>query len=247
MGLFRMGPPEDLITRLAAEFTIENFVETGTYEGWTAGWAAERFKNVFTIEMSKHFYERARQKHEHLDNVDFIFGDSRTELKKLADKMEGATIFWLDAHWSGGETYGGDDQCPILEEIEIINRCGGDSFIFIDDARLFTSPPQPPHRPEQWANIAAVFDRLQAAQADKYIVIIEDVIIAVPPFAQKTVARYCQEINARLWKEYGERHGKSNFRKGAELIYADVPAALGKPKRLAGRVYNFIKRRRAVK
>ena len=203
MGLIRMGPPAELMTRLSSEYAVKIFVETGTYEGATAGWASAHFQNVFTIEMSEHFYEETRKKYHYLQNVDFIFGDSRTELRKLVDKLEGAAIFWLDAHWSGGATYGDNDQCPILNEIEIINECRYDNFVFIDDARLFTSPPQPPHRPEQWTGIAALFKALQAARSDKYIVIIEDVIIAVPKFAETTVAHYCQNVNAKLWEAYG--------------------------------------------
>lgn len=238
-----MGPPEDLILKLSAEFAVKNFVETGTYEGATAVWASEMFKNVSTIEMSKHFYEETRKNYRQIENIDFIFGDSRTELKKITDVFEGAAIFWLDAHWSGGATYGDNDQCPILEEIAIINGSPFDNFIFIDDARLFTSPPQPPHNLEQWSDIASIIKALQTNRSDKYIVIIEDVIIAVPAFAKSTVAQYCQSVNAKLWAEYGARQSRSNFRKGAELIYSDFPAILSKPTRSAWRTYNFIAKR----
>lgn len=82
MGLIRMGPPEDLITKLSSEFTIKNFVETGTFEGTTAVYASEHFENVLTVERSEYFYNQARKKHKTIKNIKFIFGDSRTELKK---------------------------------------------------------------------------------------------------------------------------------------------------------------------
>ena len=52
MGLYRMGPPEDLILALQARLRLGDFVETGTYRGDTAAWAAEHFARVTTIELS---------------------------------------------------------------------------------------------------------------------------------------------------------------------------------------------------
>ena len=52
MGLIRMGPPQQLIADLARRFSIEDFVETGTYQGGTALWASGVFKRVLTIEKS---------------------------------------------------------------------------------------------------------------------------------------------------------------------------------------------------
>ena len=241
MGLYRMGPPDDLMLELSTEFSIANFVETGTYQGYTAVWASEHFRKVFTIELSNHFYRETYDKYKHLENIEFIFGDSRTKLKKIIGELKSPALFWLDAHWSGGETYGGDDQCPLIEEIKIIGNCRFDNFIFIDDARLFTSPPQQPHRPEQWSDIASIIKTIHADRSDKYIVIIEDVIIAVPAFAKTIVARYCQNTNAKLWEEYGRRHNKSNFRKGVELISNDLLSLMKTP---VGKVYNFIGKRR---
>ncbi len=226
MGIYRMGPPEDLILKLSAAFAVENFVETGTFEGGTAVWAARHFKKVSTIERSEYFFEKTRKLYEKFENIDFIFGDSRTELENIVKNTRGASVFWLDAHWSGGATYGGDDQCPILEEIKIINSSKHENFIFIDDARLFTSPPPPPHKIEQWSDVSAIVNILQMIEKNRYIVIIEDVIIAVPDFAKSSVAQYCQEINFKLWKDYSDRINKSNIRKGAELIYADLPSPL---------------------
>lgn len=235
-----MGPPDNLMLELASEFSIANFVETGTYQGCTAVWASNHFRKVFTIELSQHYYQETCDKYRHFNNIKFIFGDSRTELKKIVNELQEPAIFWLDAHWSGGATYGDDDQCPLIEEIKIIGDCRFDNFIFIDDARLFTSPPQPPHRPEQWSDIASIIKTIHADPNDKYIVIIEDVIIAVPAFAKKIVGRYCQNVNAKIWEEYGKRHNESNFRKGVALISTDLLSFIKKP---FGKVYNFIGKR----
>jgi hypothetical protein len=231
MGLVRMGPPTELITQLVSEFAIANFVETGTHCGGTAIWASQYFKKVLTIEYCKELYEEALRKLNQLDNIKLILGDSRTELSKVLEQLEGASIFWLDAHWSGGVTYGENDQCPLLEEINIINSSNFNNFIFIDDARLFTSPPQPPHQIEQWPNITAVINELNSGNTERYIVIIEDAIIAVPCFAKAMVAHYCQEVNSKAWEEYGKQLITSNLEKRINLIYQDI-----KPK------FKFIKK-----
>lgn len=215
MGIIRMGPPEELIMRLTHEFEIPNFVETGTYYGKTAVWASHYFKNVFTIEYSQELYQKVSPQYKNVENLHFIWGDSRTQLSQLIEQLEGSTLFWLDAHWSGGLTYGETDQCPLIEEIEILNRSPYPQFILIDDARLFTSPPQIPHKIEQWPEITEVIEVLKVGDQERYIVLIEDVIIAVPSSAKFLVANYCQETNNKLWQEYG----KSNFEKGLKLIY----------------------------
>ena len=52
MGYQRMGVPKELALKLKAEFDIRNFVETGTWQGGTAFWAAAHFPRVLTMEIS---------------------------------------------------------------------------------------------------------------------------------------------------------------------------------------------------
>jgi hypothetical protein len=226
MGLIRMGAPTDIIEKLAKDFQINNFVETGTYYGNTAIWASNHFDNVFTIEFSETMYRQVIEKLDKVANLHCILGDSRTELSKIIENTKKSSLFWLDAHWSGGDTYGNNDECPLLEEIDIINNSNNDSFIFIDDARYFTSPPQPPHKIEQWPSITDVIQKLQSGSTEKYIVIIEDVIIAVPLFAKCTLAKYCQEVNAKAWEEYGKELATSNLQKALKLISFDLKRKL---------------------
>ena len=177
MGLLRMGPPSDLIVKLAQEYGIDGFVETGTYYGGTAIWASQQFSQVFTIERSELIYAQTSKKLKTINNISLILGDSAIELKTLLPKLSKKCIFWLDAHWSGGDTYGETNQCPLIEEIKIINEYQMESFIFIDDARLFLSPPQPPHQMDDWPHVTEIIHLLNAYNQSRYIVIIEDVII----------------------------------------------------------------------
>ena len=148
-------------------------------------------------------YEETVGKHK-TQNINFIFGDSRSILKKIVPKLTDPAVFWLDGHWCGGQSYGENDQCPLIEEINEINKSAIAHFIFIDDARLFASPPPLPNRIGHWPPLDEVIQALQSGKNRYYIVIIEDVIIAVPQCAKETVASYCQEINTKAWEEYGK-------------------------------------------
>lgn len=218
LGLIRMGPPSELMLRLRAEYELKEFIETGTYYGNTAVWAAAHFEYVTTIEYSREIFEEAVARHGSIQNINFIFGDSRSVLKTIVPKLSRPAIFWLDSHWSGGETYGENDECPLIGEIHAIHRSKYAHFVFIDDARLFMSPPPQPHRIEQWPSIDEVIYALKSGNHKHYIVSIEDAIIAVPEYAKETVAIYCQEVNTKAWEEYGKRRNESTTKRGGRLI-----------------------------
>jgi hypothetical protein len=226
MGLVRMGPPQSLIERIVSNYRIENFVETGTYYGNTSIWASNLFENVFTIENSVELHNQVIDKYGEVENIDFILGDSRIQLKKILENLEGQTLVWLDAHWSGDFTYGETDQCPLLEEIEIINSLQPNLYLFIDDARLFLSPPHPPHNVNQWPDIVEVISSLQS-KPDRYIVIIEDCIIVTPIHAKSLIVEYCQAVNSDIWEDYAASFKiPGNFRKGAYLMGLGVKSKI---------------------
>lgn len=192
MGFIHPGVPQDLVLRLAKAFAVGTFVETGTHKGNTSAWASGHFSRVVTIEGSEHWYERTKPRLEPLGNVSMLLGHSRDVLPKVIAELTGPAIFWLDAHWSGRQTAGVNDQCPLLEEIAAVNRSAHEHFILIDDARLFLAPPEPPHDLDQWPDIGAVVAALGSGAA-KYVVVFEDAIIAVPSSARASLQAYCLE------------------------------------------------------
>jgi hypothetical protein len=218
MGIVRMGPPKELIYSLRKAYNIENFIETGTYYGNTAYWASQIFEHVVTIEYSESIYKEVTEKYRHVENIEFLYGDTRHRLEELLPRLKTPSIFWLDAHWSGGSTYGETDQCPIIEEIEIINRLEHDNFILIDDARLFMSPPPAPNSIEQWPDIIKVLSMLHS-KGDRYIAIIEDVIIAAPTSLKSIVIQYCQYTNQKLWEKRGKLY---KLGKGWKIIFKTI-------------------------
>ncbi|MGB7597602.1 MAG: hypothetical protein WBM09_08555 [Gallionella sp.] len=110
---------------------------------------------------------------------------------KIVPALDSVGIFWLDAHWCGGASYGEQDECPIIEEIRIINGSAYPHCILIDDARLFMEPPPYPHDITSWPDIATLLDVLNEKN-ERYIVIRDDVIIAVPETAKAIVQEYCR-------------------------------------------------------
>jgi hypothetical protein len=95
----------------------------------------------------------------------------------------------------------------------------------IDDARLFTSPPPRPHQIEDWPPIDQVIENIKAGPHDKYIVIIQDVILVVPRSARNLVAHWSQEVNAHIstQKPIGRlKQGVSLIDQGLRLIAASA-------------------------
>ena len=160
MGIVRMGPPEYLLAGIAAEYKVDVFVETGTYRGETAAWASLHFSQVFTLENFRPTFDETVSRFGHLDNVKFLYGHSASVLPGLLQQVERDAVFWLDAHWMGEGSYGETDECPIITELRLLNQSSHTHFIFIDDARLFLSPPPLPHRIEQWPTIGEVIGEL---------------------------------------------------------------------------------------
>lgn len=209
-----MGPPIEIILKLKNAYPVPHFIETGTFKGETSYWASRLFNTVSTIENSDTLFRQVKEKYSHISNIHFYYGDTRVKLKEIMSAMDSAGIFWLDAHWSGQKTYGENDECPLLDELEIINSSRFDHIVFIDDARLFLSPPPRPHVIDNWPDITTVLDVLQKKSKKRYIVITDDVILAVPYEMKPIVASYYQERNTQMW----QKHNTSEFRERLRLI-----------------------------
>jgi hypothetical protein len=179
MGIVHFGVPEALALFLKQRLELRTFVETGTFGGRTAAWAARHFAAVYSIEASEKHWQAARTRYAALDNVTFALGDSPRQLAALMPRFD-RPLFWLDAHWCGSDTAGGANECPLLEELAAIAAAGlPPPAILIDDARLFLQPPPAPARWEQWPDFAAVLAALRTC-GELHVVVCDDVIVAVP-------------------------------------------------------------------
>lgn len=202
MGSTRPGVPLDLAVRLKESLGLLGAVETGTLLGDSAVQLARCFPQVWTIELSPEFHEAAQNRHKNAANVRFLQGSSPAHLKAIAGSTSGPLLYWLDAHWSAGETAGEDFECPVIAEIDAIDGSthAAESAILIDDARLFFGPPDPPHKREQWPTFMDIADHVRQRYA-RYVTALEDVIIAVPLEAQECVELYWLERDMRAQRQ----------------------------------------------
>jgi hypothetical protein len=191
MGNVHAGVPPRLTRDLAASLGLGTAVETGTFQGHSARLLAGIFPTVHTIELSTELAAAAHESLGELGNVTVHQGSSVGLLGSLVSEAVGPQFYWLDGHWSGGVTAGVENECPVLEEIRIIDRgdYAADSVILVDDARLFLLPPPPPHNRAHWPSLTELLDTLREKH-NRYVTVVQDVVVAVPPAARRVVEDY---------------------------------------------------------
>ena len=197
MGIVKMGPPAKVLDKIR-QLGVKVFIETGTYKAQTSVWASKRFDIVYTVEASKKLYNEAVEQYGNMSNIRFMCGTSKECLKKIINEIETQAVFWLDAHWSGGETFGSDDRCPLLDELGLITKEDVKHYILIDDARLFMCPPPMPHNIDAWPDISQIIIHL--TDTGYKIFIHEDVIIAVPKEKGRDFTEFFQKIATQSWE-----------------------------------------------
>ncbi len=137
-------PPPHSVKQLAVleygkKYGCENFIETGTFMGRMIYTAKNSFSNVYSIELNDRYFESAKINFRNDLNVHLVHGDSARVLPTIIGKLNGPTLYWLDAHYSGGMTAKGDLETPILQELDTIYEGSTDcSVVLIDDAQHFT-------------------------------------------------------------------------------------------------------------
>lgn len=116
------------------------FVETGSHMGDGIQAALDaNFKSIFSIEITKSFYDICLKRFLGRPEVALFYGDSVELLWKVIEPIWGPATFWLDGHWDldPAETRGVLDF-PLIKELEIIAQHPIKTHtIIIDDVRLF--------------------------------------------------------------------------------------------------------------
>jgi hypothetical protein len=136
---------QQIIIEYAKKYNIHNFVETGTYRGDMLAKMRKHFKNLYSIELSEYFYSIAIRRFAKEERIKIIHGDSGRVLGQLISDLNGPALFWLDGHYSAGNTAKGEKDTPVLEELtSIFNDRRYNHVIIIDDARCFGSIPAYP-------------------------------------------------------------------------------------------------------
>jgi hypothetical protein len=173
---------------------LTTFVETGTFHGDSVDTVRDLFPRIYTVENSPELAEAARRRFDGFANVEVVCEDSPTFLRRLSRRFQSEpTLFWLDAHWCGPMGAGHSGlECPLLEELAAIGSLPDQNVILIDDARLFLSPPPPPHDHSRWPALQEILSALAALSAQHRVMVLNDTILLYPPRAAAAVADYAR-------------------------------------------------------
>lgn len=120
------------------------WIESGTFRGRTAQFLASSAEisaaKVITIEPSQKYFEIASRRLSGWESVEVVHGQSVDVLPGVLSSLTGDICFWLDGHYSAGDTFKGECDTPVLAELEIIlKHCSRNRrmAVFVDDVRLF--------------------------------------------------------------------------------------------------------------
>lgn len=123
-----------------AKYLNPVFIETGTYKGDGVQMALDAgFKTIISIELSYLLYEKCQKRFKGVKNVHLVNADSEEILPKLLKTFRQPITFWLDGHYSGGDTVKGRQNTPLLQELDAIAKHPIKTHtIMIDDLRDWT-------------------------------------------------------------------------------------------------------------
>jgi len=173
------NPPPHIIKQLILrsykeKFKLKILVETGTYYGDMVEAMKNDFDKIYSIELSKELFNKAKKRFKGENKISLIHGDSATEIKKVVDSLKEPALFWLDGHYSGGETAKGDKYTPLYEELmHIFNAKTKGHVILIDDARCLGRNPDYPL-------IEELLDFIKSKESNVDITIENDIIRITP-------------------------------------------------------------------
>lgn len=143
--MFRYAPPHSYskyrqIIAAARRTGARVLVETGTYKGVTTRRCLPHFGKVITIELDTTLAAGAKSRFKSWQNCEVIQGDAAQEVARILERadMDGDILFFLDGHFSGGDTACGQEPEPALDVLRTIaakkKLVAG---IIVDDFREF--------------------------------------------------------------------------------------------------------------
>jgi len=139
----RQGPiphlvKQQAIAKYAQLHGTKTLVETGTLHGDMCHAMRDRFDKIITIELNDQFYHEAVERFRNTPHITPLHGDSGVVIKEVLDTLDEPALFWLDGHYSAGNTARADLDTPVSQELEhILAHRVRDHVILIDDARNF--------------------------------------------------------------------------------------------------------------
>ena len=190
-----------IVVAAAYRYRVQDCVETGTYQGDTTLLLAKEVCNkVYTIELSSKFANKAMERFQNeIDHgnekdsnnarkISLFEGDSGDVLN--ADPIFQSlrrTMWFLDGHYSYLDTARGQDDSPVIRELEfILNRKGyQNDIILIDDAREFRGNRFPTDRLDEipdggvlvYPELDDIIDKICYLAPEALVDLVDDVLI----------------------------------------------------------------------
>ena len=129
-----------LNSRILQRFKSGMFVETGSYIGLGIIAAIDvGFPQIRSIELSERYFDICTERFKKNSNIKIFQGDSSLILFDVIKDIKEKITFWLDGHYSGGNTAMGQQSSPLLLELEQIKRHDiKDHIILINDLRCWS-------------------------------------------------------------------------------------------------------------
>ena len=144
--LFGEPFPQFVKKTVFKEYNLENsiWVETGTYLGDTTMFLSSISKEVISLEPSQKYFKIAERNLINIDNCKLINSSSEISFEDIISNLSDNenVCFYLDGHFSGGDTYKGKEDTPVKFELKVINKYlkkFKNVSILIDDFRLFNT------------------------------------------------------------------------------------------------------------
>jgi len=129
---------EQVLLRLGQPDAI--WVETGTFYGNTTHFLALNFRFVFSIEPEPTLFAKALNRFADRPNIKIINGLSEDVFPELLPTLPAEVNFWLDGHYSAGDTHKGPVDTPIVQELACIEEHlarFSKLTVLVDDIRCF--------------------------------------------------------------------------------------------------------------
>ncbi|MDQ7025244.1 MAG: hypothetical protein Q9P44_06755 [Anaerolineae bacterium] len=131
---------DDEILAIAVATECNVFVESGTFYGQTFARIIESglFERCYSVEIQQHLYENLQNQFPTTRQQQVFLGTSYEQFVQsifpLCD-ADDTLFFWLDGHFSAGETGGAEFPCPIIDELQsIAQHCPTSKVVIaIDD------------------------------------------------------------------------------------------------------------------
>ncbi len=125
-----------MVRQLVSALPVRAVIETGTFRGATTEFLAHvTGVHVYTVELSRRYYEFSKIRFGGDPFIHQYLGDSREFLRSSAadpSLPKEHVLFYLDAHW--------EKDLPLREELSLIRRWWSNAICIIDDFEVPGDP-----------------------------------------------------------------------------------------------------------